>query len=167
VIVGFAGVVLAMRPSAATFTLPALIALTGSIFFALLMIATRILRETSNTVLIGGQIGGTLLFGAVIAPFGWITPSPRDLALLSLFGVVSIFALACVNRSLKLAPASVVVPYQYTIIVWAIVLGYVVFGDVPDAFTLSGAVIIIASGLYIFWREQMRGEPEAPPPLHP
>jgi hypothetical protein len=42
-----------------------------------------------------------------------------------------------------------------------------VFADVPDAFTLSGAIIIIASGLYIFWREQMRGEPEAPPPLHP
>src|SRR5262245_31471066 len=167
VIVGFAGVVLAMRPSTATFTLPALIALTGSIFFALLMIATRVLHETSNTVLIAGQIGGTLLFGAVIAPFGWVTPSPRDFALLSLFGVVSIFALTCVNRSLKLAPASVVVPYQYTIIVWAIVLGYVVFGDVPDTFTLSGAIIIIASGLYIFWREQMRGAPEAPPPMHP
>lgn len=167
VLIGFAGVVLAMRPSAASYTLPALIALTGSIFFAFLMIATRMLHETSNTVLIAGQIGGTLLFGAVIAPFGWITPSPRDLALLSLFGVLSIFALACVNRSLKLAPASVVVPYQYTIIVWAIVLGYVVFADVPDAFTLSGAAIIIASGLYIFWREQMRGEPEAPPPLHP
>ena len=167
VLVGFGGVVLAMRPSAATVTLPALIALTGSIFFALLMIVTRVLHETPNTVLVAGQIVGTLLFGAVIAPFGWITPSPRDFALLSLFGVVSIFALACVNRSLKLAPASVVVPYQYTIIVWAIVLGYVVFGDVPDAFTLSGAFIIIASGLYIFWREQTRGEPEQPPPLHP
>ena len=167
VLVGFAGVVLALRPSAATFTLPALIALTGSVFFAFLMIATRLLHETSNTVLTAGQLGGTLLFGVVIAPIGWITPSPRDLALLALFGVVSILALACVNRSLKLAPASVVVPYQYTIIVWAIVLGYVVFGDVPDAFTLSGAIIIIASGLYIFWREQMRGEPEAPPPLHP
>jgi drug/metabolite transporter (DMT)-like permease len=167
VLVGFAGVVLALRPSAASFTLPALIALTGSVFFAFLMIATRLLHETSNTVLIAGQLGGTLVFGAVIAPFGWITPSPRDLALLSLFGVLSIIALACVNRSLKLAPASVVVPYQYTLIVWAIVLGYVVFGDVPDAFTLSGAVIIIASGLYIFWREQMRGGPEAAPPLHP
>ena len=76
-------------------------------------------------------------------------------------------ALACVNLSLKLAAASVVVPYQYTIIVWAIVLGYVVFGDVADAFTLSGAVIIITAGLYIFWRQQMRGEQEPPPSLHP
>jgi drug/metabolite transporter (DMT)-like permease len=167
VIVGFAGVLLALRPSVASFTLPALIALIGSIFFACLMIATRLLRETSNTVLVAGQIGGTLLFGAVIAPFAWITPSPLDLALLALFGVLSIMALACVNLSLKLAAASVVVPYQYTIIVWAIVLGYVVFGDVPDAFTLTGAAIIIMAGLYIFWREQMRGEEGASPPVHP
>src|SRR5258708_18016436 len=167
VIIGFAGVLLAMRPSAASFTLPALIALIGSIFFACLMIATRLLRETSNTVLIAGQIGGTLLFGAVAAPFAWLTPSPLDLALLALFGVLSIMALACVNLSLKLAAASVVVPYQYTIIVWAIVLGYGVFGDVPDPFTLAGAAIIIATGLYIFWRRQTPGERASPPPLHP
>jgi drug/metabolite transporter (DMT)-like permease len=167
VIIGFAGVLLAMRPSAASFTLPALIALIGSIFFACLMIATRLLRETSNTVLIAGQIGGTLLFGAVAAPFAWVMPSPLDLALLALFGVLSIMALACVNLSLKLAAASVVVPYQYTIIVWAIVLGYVVFGDVPDAFTLAGAAIIIMAGLYIFWREQVHGEREVPPSVHP
>jgi drug/metabolite transporter (DMT)-like permease len=167
VLVGFAGVLLALRPSAASLTLPAMIALTGSMFFALLMIATRLLRETPNTVLIAGQILGTLIFGAALAPFAWITPSLRDFALLSLFGVFSIMALACVNRSLKLAPASVVVPYQYTLIVWAIVLGYTVFGDVPDLPTLIGAVIIVVAGLYIFWREQKGREQDASPPLHP
>lgn len=167
VMVGFVGVVLALRPSAASLTLPAVIALTGSVFFAFLMIATRLLRETSNTILIAGQLGGTLLFGAVLAPFGWITPSPVDFALLSLFGVISIVALACVNLSLKLAAASIVVPYQYTLIIWAVVLGYFVFGDVPDLFTVSGAMIIAAAGLYIFWREQMQGKRAATPPLHP
>ncbi len=167
VLVGFAGVLLALRPSAASLTLPAIIALTGSIFFALLMIATRLLRETPNTVLVGGQIVGTLIFGAVLAPVGWITPSPRDFVLLSLFGVISIMALACVNHSLKLAAASVVVPYQYTLIVWAIVLGYAVFGDVPDLFTLIGAAIIVAAGLYIFWREQARRGQDATPAPHP
>ena len=76
-------------------------------------------------------------------------------------------AFACVNRSLQLAPASVVVPYQYTMIVWAVVFGFLVFGDVPDAFTLTGAAIIIAAGLYILWREQIvtRREPTfAEPP---
>jgi drug/metabolite transporter (DMT)-like permease len=167
VLVGFAGVMLAMRPTAASLTLPALIALVGSVFFSLLMITTRLLRETSNTVLIAGQIGGTLLFGAVLAPCGWVTPRAIDVGLMAILGVVAMAALACVNRSLKLAPASVVVPYQYTIIVWAIVLGYGVFGDVPDPFTLAGAAIIIATGLYIFWREQTPDERTLPPPLHP
>jgi drug/metabolite transporter (DMT)-like permease len=167
VLVGFAGVLLALRPSAASLTLPAMIALAGSMFFALLMIATRALRDTPNSVLVAGQIVGTLIFGAVFAPFGWITPPPRDLALLLLFGVISIMALACVNYSLKLAPASVVVPYQYTLIVWAIVLGYAVFGDVPDHFGLIGAVIIVGAGLYIFWREQKGREQDASPPVHP
>ena len=78
---------------------------------------------------------------------------------------MSIVALFCVNRSLKLAPASVVVPYQYTMLIWAIALGYLVFGDVPDAPMLVGSAIIVASGLYIFWREQIvaRREPDFAP----
>ena len=166
VAIGFAGVVLALRPSAASFTLPALIALGGSFFFSVLMITTRMLRKTSDTVLISGQIAATLLLGAAFAPFGWVMPSFRDFALLCLFGVLSIVALACVNRSLKLAAASVVVPYQYTMMVWAIILGYIVFGDVPDLSTLAGAAIIIAAGLYIFWREQVQERPEAMSSLH-
>ena len=167
VMVGFVGVVLALRPSAASFTLPALIALSGSIFFAVLMVTTRMLRHTADMVLISGQVGATLLLGTVFAPLRWVTPSLQDFLLLSLFGVVSIAALACVNRSLKLAPASVVVPYQYTMIVWAVGLGYVVFGDVPDLFTLAGAAIIVAAGLYIFWREQAQGRPGSTSPFHP
>jgi drug/metabolite transporter (DMT)-like permease len=70
-------------------------------------------------------------------------------------------ALLCVNRSLKLAPASVVVPYQYSMIVWAVIFGFVVFGDVPSAATIVGAAIIIGAGLYIFLREQKLGRAEA------
>jgi drug/metabolite transporter (DMT)-like permease len=158
VLVGFAGVLLALRPSSASFTPPVLIALTGSMAFACLMIVTRILRETTDTVLAAGQIGGTFVFGALAAPFGWVTPSPRDFVLLALFGVLAMLALACVNRSLKLAPASIVAPYQYTLIVWAIVLGYVVFGDVPDLAMLAGAAVIVAAGLFILWRERVRGQ---------
>jgi drug/metabolite transporter (DMT)-like permease len=167
VLIGFAGVLIALRPSAASITLPALIALLGSMIFAGLMIATRLLRETSNTVLVAGQLVGTLILGAVWAPFGWVTPSPRDFALLCLFGVVSIVALACVARALKFAPASVVAPYQYTFILWAIALGYLVFGDVPDAFTLTGAAIIVGAGLYILWRERARGMEDGVPTPHP
>ena len=75
VLIGFIGVVIALRPSSASFTLPALIALIGSVMYALLMITTRMLRETDDTMLMTTQFLGVLLFGAVTAPFGWITPS--------------------------------------------------------------------------------------------
>ena len=74
--------------------------------------------------------------------------------------ICSVCALLCVNRSLKLAPASAVVPYQYSMIVWAVIFGYVVFGDVPSVATIVGAAIIIAAGLYIFVREQQLGHDE-------
>jgi len=167
VLIGFAGVLIALRPSAASITLPALIALLGSMIFAGLMVTTRLLRDTSNTVLVAGQLVGTLILGALWAPFGWVMPTPRDFSLLCLFGVVSIVALACVARALKLAPASVVAPYQYTFILWAIALGYAVFGDVPDGFTLTGAAIIVGAGLYILWREQARGVQDAAPAALP
>src|ERR1044072_263489 len=165
VLVGFLGVVIALRPSAATLTLPALIALTGSVCFALLMIVTRMLRDTHDTVLMSTQMASTFAFGAVAAPLGWVTPSLYDLMFLSGFGVVSVIALFSINRSLKLAPASVVVPYQYTMLVWAILLGYLVFGDVPDRFMLLGSAIIVAAGLYIFHREQLAAHPPIPSPV--
>ena len=157
VLVGFAGVLIALRPSAATLTWPALIALTGSVCYALLMIVTRFVRGTSDVVMATGQIGTTFIFGAATAAFGWVMPSLVDLALLALLGVVATGALMCINRSLKLAPASVVVPYQYTLIVWAVIFGFFVFGDEPQPHTLLGAAIIVAAGLYIFWREQKIG----------
>jgi len=165
VLAGFVGVVIALRPSAATLTWPALIALTGSVAFALLMIVTRILRDTHDTVLMTGQMSGTFALGAVTTPFAWVTPSLYDLMFLAGIGVISIGAQFSINRSLKLAPASVVVPYQYTMLGWAILFGYIGFGDVPDGFMLSGSAIIVASGLYIFHREQIvaRREPVVAP----
>jgi len=167
VLIGFCGVLIAMRPSAATFTLPALIALTGCIFFSFQMIVTRTLRGTSDLVLVSGQMIGALVVGAFLAPIGWVTPNLRDFALLALLGFVVMFAHASVNRSLMLAPASVVVPYQYTFILWAIVFGYLVFGDVPDALLLVGAAIIVAAGIFILRREQLqpvKSDAPMPPP---
>ena len=102
-----------------------------------------------------------------MSPFGWITPDLGSLVLFAAAGCISVSALLCVNRSLKLAPASVVVPYQYSMIVWAVMFGYVVFGDKPSMATIAGAAIIIGAGLYIFLRERKlgRGETVVSPPV--
>ena len=167
VLVGFGGVVVALRPGSGMLSGPSLIALAGSFTFSLSMICTRYLRGTSDTVLVTTQTVGALAFGAVLAPLAWVTPGWRDLALLALLGIVAMAAHVCVNRSLILAPASVVVPYQYTTIIWALVFGYLVFGDVPDAAILVGAAIIIAAGLFILLRERQLSRRESfsePPP---
>ncbi|HEV7878160.1 DMT family transporter [Bradyrhizobium sp.] len=167
VVVGFCGVLIALQPSAQTVSWPALIALAGSFCFAVLMIVTRSLRATPDIVLAATQFAGTFSVGAVLAPFVWVTPGLPDFSLFLLAGCISIVALLCTNRSLKLAPASVVVPYQYSMIVWAVMFGYVVFGDVPSVATIVGAAIIIGAGLYIFIREQQlgRGETTVNPPV--
>lgn len=154
ILIGFCGVLIALRPSTQTVSWPALIALGGSTSFALLMLITRSLRATPDIVLTTSQFCGTFVLGAVLSPIGWVTPTAGSLVLFAAAGLISVAALFCVNRSLKLAPASVVVPYQYSMIVWAVIFGFAVFGDVPSWATIIGAAIIIAAGLYIFLREQ-------------
>jgi drug/metabolite transporter (DMT)-like permease len=167
VLIGFCGVLIALRPSSQTVSWPALIALGGSLSFALLMLITRSLRRTPDIVLASSQFAGTFTLGALMSPFGWVTPSAGSLGLFAAAGCISVAALLCVNRSLKLAPASVVVPYQYSMIVWAVMFGYFVFGDVPSIATIVGAAIIIGAGLYIFLRERdlRRGETVVSPPV--
>jgi drug/metabolite transporter (DMT)-like permease len=167
ILIGFCGVLIALQPSPQTVSWPAMIALGGSISFALLMLITRSLRATPDIVLASSQFGGTFLFGAVLSPFGWVTPGPGSLVLFAAAGCISAAALLCVNRSLKLAPASVVVPYQYSMIVWAVIFGFIVFGDVPSWATIVGATIIIGAGLYIFLRERElgRGDAVVSPPV--
>jgi drug/metabolite transporter (DMT)-like permease len=167
IIAGFCGVLIALQPSAQTVTWPAMIALGGSLSFAVLMLITRQVRATSDVVLASSQFCGTLIFGAMLAPFHWVPPTWGSLVFFAAAGWVSVCALLCVNRSLKLAPASSVVPYQYSMIVWAVLFGYFVFGDVPSLATIIGAAIIIAAGLYIFLREQAlgRSEAEVSPPV--
>lgn len=151
---GFVGVAIALNPSSASLSKPALIALVGSFLFAAMMIAGRQLRGTPDVTLVAWQTLGALLMGLALLPFGWVTPSLTDAALLGLLGIVAMVAHLCVTRSLKLAEASVVVPYQYTLIVWALIFGWFVFGDWPTPAMLLGAVLIIVAGLALLLLER-------------
>lgn len=157
IIIGFVGVVIALEPSKDTFTLPALIALAGSLAFSVAMVLGRSLRAAPDTTLVFWQMGAAVIFAGVWCladPSGWAPVSGTGLGLLSLLGVVAMSAHMLVNRSLKLADAATVVPLQYTLLLWAVVFGWMFFGDLPRPAMLIGAGFIVASGLFIFFREQ-------------
>lgn len=155
VAVGFCGVVLALHPALGSMSFGAACALGGSFCYALFLVATRKLAGTPSTVLMTGQLLAALLFGgALVLAHGWTSPGALDFVLMVLLGVGSLGGNLCVNQSLRLAPASVVVPYQYTLILWGMLFGYLVFGELIGPLPLAGAGIIIGAGLFIFLREQ-------------
>jgi drug/metabolite transporter (DMT)-like permease len=153
VVVGFAGVQIALRPSGASQSAYALVALMGSIFYSMSVVATRRLRGVPNILLVATQVTGLMVASTVTAP-DWIWPTAVQLGLMTLVGVVSMAGFLLLNRGLQLALASVVAPIQYTSIVWAGVLGYLVFGDVPGAATLIGSTVIVGAGVFIVLRER-------------
>lgn len=158
VCVGFAGVIIALQPGTGSFNIYVLVAILGSLLYAILMIVTRVLRDSSPTAMAGTQMLGGLLFGLIALPMDWVPlASFTDGVLLATVGVVAVIAIVCVNRSLSLAPASAVVPFQYTLIVWAAIFGYLIFDDIPTWPTIIGAALIVAAGLFIFFREQKTG----------
>jgi drug/metabolite transporter (DMT)-like permease len=152
--VGFLGVVIALQPSPAMFQSPAAaVSIIGTCFFAFLLISGRSLRNTPDTVLVFWQNVMGVVIGGAFALFDWVMPDLGDLVLLGLLGVVAMTAHALINRSLKLTDASVVAPLQYTLLFWAIVFGFLFFGDIPSLPMMIGALLIVASGLFIFFRE--------------
>ena len=98
---------------------------------------------------------GSLFFvSGATSLFGWVVPSGGQMGLMLVIGIVSMVAFWCVNQGLRLAPASAVAPFNYSSIVFATLLGFLVFGDVPSVATLTGAGIIIGAGLFIALRER-------------
>lgn len=156
--VGFAGVVIALRPSSAMLSLPSLFAVVGSVGFALTIISSRYLRSTSDTALVTSQTLVVMVVGILLSIGNWRVAG-FDIWIAMLFlGIVGTSAHLLLTRALKLAPASLLAPLQYSLLLWAIVFGFLFFGDIPDAQLLVGAAIIVFAGLFIFHRKNLKGE---------
>jgi len=167
VVVGLVGVLVILSPHLTAprgvtgddlSTTGALLALSGAICGALAMVTVRRLTRTEQT--------GTIVFyfsagGAAIAllsiPFGWVVPSPRDMAILVTIGLLGGIAQILVTHSYRFADTSVIAPFEYTSLVWSILLAWWIFGDVPGPAMLAGSVIVIAAGLFVIWREHRLG----------
>ncbi|HVZ01564.1 MAG TPA: DMT family transporter [Dongiaceae bacterium] len=154
VIVGFIGVVIALAPSGEAFHPAALIALTGATCFAVSLAMTRKLRNDNPFALVTSQYIGSGAIGAVLSPLEWATPGATDLGLLLLLGIVSAGCFILITKAVALAPASLLAPFQYSAILWAAIFGWIVWMDVPTPRIILGNAILIASGLFVFYRER-------------
>ncbi|WP_159953114.1 DMT family transporter [Rhizobium sp. 18065] len=155
VVIGFIGVIIALRPSSAMLSWPAVFGLIGSLSFALTLILSRRLRQTSDVTLVTWQTVAALVAGAVLSIGSWNPMSGLDLAAMLALGIVAASAHMMITRSLKLAPASLLAPLQYSLLLWAIILGYLFFGDLPDTQVLVGSAVIVLAGLFIFHRKKV------------
>jgi drug/metabolite transporter (DMT)-like permease len=164
VVVGFVGVILVLGPGGQSFSVPGIVALVGSFCYAAMLVATRDLRDAGGLTLLSTHT--VVLFAACLLtwPFGWPTPTWTDAGLMLLLGPLALLGHMLVNRSLALSPAAVVVPFQYTSILWATLLGWIVWAHVPTIQVALGGVLIVAAGLYIVYREHVLAR-QTPPPL--
>ena len=153
-VLGFIGVLIALRPTSGALSPPALIALFGCILYAIFLAITRRLRGAPSSVMVFLQLSAIVITGAVTIPFAWVTPNLASFGLMALVGMFGFCGYFCVNRALQIAPASVVAPFQYLSIIWSILLGYIVFSDVPETTTLAGAGLIMVAGGIILVQER-------------
>lgn len=157
-VAGFVGVAIVVRPGTALFQWAALLPVLGAVFFAVYQIVTRPLARSNApvTILFYTGVGGLLLTSIAVG-FVWQEPSAVDYAIFAAMGPLGLAAHLLIVRAFGLAPASLVAPFNYTRIVWAVLLGYILFDNVPDQMAIVGAALIVASGLYLVIRERRRG----------
>jgi drug/metabolite transporter (DMT)-like permease len=161
--VGFLGVLLVMRPGPQGFDAAALLSVGSAVCYALYGIITRQLARTdsSETTLFYTNLVGVVAMLPVVW-FAWTPPeSLRIAALMLLMGALGSFGHYLLIAGHRLAPASILSPFMYTQLIWAVTLGYLVFDDTPNRWTLAGAGVVIASGLYILSRERKMHSVEA------
>lgn len=156
IIVGFLGVLVVTRPGTDAFHPAMIVSFLGVVCYAVYAIQTRMLAayDSAETMIVYSAVFAVLALTPVV-PFVWTSPDSALLWLLlvatGIFGGLGHYLLILAHR---LAPAPVLAPFNYIQIVWMVALGFLVFGDVPGAWTIAGAGIVISSGLYLLYRER-------------
>lgn len=165
IIVGFIGALVIIRPGYGMMQTAVLFPLAAACLYALYQITTRFLGRTDNsmTTLLYTASSGTLITSA-LAPFFWSQPDILGWAMMAAMGVSSNLGHFAMIKAYEKSAVAVVAPFSYVNLLWATLFGFVVFSELPDLWTLVGALIIAGSGLYIFHREhrQRTSLPDTP-----
>ena len=160
VVVGFLGVIVMVKPDAGMFDEVAALALAATVFYALVIVSIRKLSrtETPTAIVFYYAATSTLVAGAVM-PFVWVMPDAEGWVLLVLVGVIGGVAQFAMTHAFRLADVSVVAPFDYMHIIWAALLGFFIWGEVPGNTIWIGVPVVMASGIYILFREAHLGLP--------
>jgi drug/metabolite transporter (DMT)-like permease len=151
---GFCGVIVVTNPGLDSLTLGAIFALLNAIMLGTVTVAVRGMTATeSPTTLLIWQLAAVSIFHSLLLVFGFQWPSPSDIWLFLLCGVSNLIGQIFWTKALVLAPATAVSPFFYFMLVWAVAIGFVVWGDVPTLGLVAGSCIVMASGLYLLWHE--------------
>jgi len=155
--VGLIGVLIILRPGSSAFHPAAFFPLVSALGWACTLIMTRMMsgREHATTTMTYSSIAGVCVLSALV-PLVWVTPSWHDILFGVFIGLASTAGQWIVVLAFRYADASVLAPFSYTQLLWVSLLGFLVFGEVPDIWTVAGAGFIVASGLYTAHRERVR-----------
>jgi drug/metabolite transporter (DMT)-like permease len=153
--VGFIGVVVMLRPGFAEVHWAYGLMLVLALMFAIFVLMTRILTRTEESIpmLFHGTIVGTIGASFMVPAF-WMTPTPVQWAILAAMGGMGALAHILLINAYRAGEASILAPFQYSQIVFAAIAGYLIFGEFPDIWVWSGTAILVASGIYIWYRER-------------
>lgn len=157
ILAGLAGALIIVRPGTSVFTPYALLPVAMALCNALYQVLTRKIagEEHPLTSLVWGAIVGAVLLSAA-APLYWLAPAVAwHWGLLGVIGVCASVGHYLLIRAYDYASATLLAPYTYTMIVWAVLLGYFLFGNLPDAWSIAGMGVIVASGLFLAARQRL------------
>jgi len=151
---GFCGVLIVTHPGADSLQIGAMFALANAIMYGSVTVAVRGMTKTESAdTLLMWQMVTIAVFHAFLLVFGFRQPSPADAAMLIASGVANAIGQYLWTRALHLAPTTAVSPFYYFLLVWALAIGFVIWGDVPTIGLILGSVIVVVSGLFLLWHE--------------
>lgn len=159
--VGFLGVILVTRPGAGGMHPAAFLSVAGCLCYAFYVLTTRVLAasDSSETTMVYSGLAGTVALLPTL-PWVWTWPqSPSVWASLIATGFFGALGHWMLIKAHRLAPATVLAPFIYSQLVWMVLLGWLVFGQLPDRWTFAGGAVVIGSGLYLLYRERVRHVP--------
>ncbi len=157
VALGFAGAMVIIRPGTGMMQAGAIFPLIAAFLYAFYQISTRWMSrsDSTETTILYTALAGALITSAAV-PLFWVAPKPLDWVWMIASGMLGGAGHFALIKAFSKAPASTITPFGYSNLLWATLFGFVFFSELPDRWTVAGALVVVTSGLYIFYQEQRR-----------